>query len=161
MLHCPGFVKSANELAIIIPGNHEFKTNLKKEVLHIPCQDMNHRPVILQATMLQLGEKSIKTQASMQPDIDEQACATIAVTLWREDWKDEEWSFIVEKPFNFVRQQLTSQGLENILLATWGKSLRHERQPTSAHHASSVQIHATLPKDKLRSLLVISGFNRM
>ena len=75
----------------------------------------------------------------------------------------ERWRMVIHcwKTLQLCTAAVDFQGLENILLATWGKSLRHERQPTSAHHASSVQIHATLPKDKLRSLLVISGFNRM
>ena len=152
---------SADELALVIPGNHDFHTTLKKDVIHIPCKDASQRSVILQATVLQLGEKHVKTPASGQPDIDEQACATIAITFWRDEWKQEEWAFIVDKPFAFIRQQLAAQGHEDLLLATWGKSLRHERQPTSEQHASSVQVHATLPKEKLRSLLVISGFNRM
>eukprot|EP00435_Cladocopium_sp_Y103_P033542 s1250_g8.t1 len=93
--------------------------------------------------------------------INEHECATVAITYWHDDWKRDEWSFIVDKPFAFTRQQLAAQGHETLLLATWGKSLRKDRQPTTAQHATSVQIHATLPKEKLRDLLIISGWNRM
>lgn len=152
---------SADELAIIVPGAHSFETTLKCETMHVPCKDANLRPVILQATVVQLGELSVKTQTSEQPVIDELACSTVAITFWRDEWKQEEWNFIVDKPFAFARQQLAAQGHESLLMATWGKSLRHERQPATSQHATSVQLHATLPKDKLKVLLTISGFNRM
>lgn len=155
-----GQVISSDELAIVVPGCHQIQTTLHYETLNLPCKDSSMRPVILKATLYQLGEKRVKTHVSKQPDIDEQKCATIAVTYWRDDWKNEEWTYLVDHPFAFTRQLLNSQGLEGILQATWGKSLRMDKQPTTSQHATSVQFHATVPVDRLRSLLVISGFNK-
>jgi site-specific DNA-cytosine methylase len=152
---------SSDCLAIVIPGTHEVQTSLEHAFLTVPCKDAADRPVILKATIVQLGDRLVKTQVCKQPPIDEQACATVAVTLWREDWQIDEWSYIVDHPFTFVRQQLIKQGHEDVLQATWGKSLRLNRQPTTAQHATSVQFHATVPQEKLKSLLVVSGFNRI
>ena len=152
---------TADELAMIIPGQHEIQGSLKHEIMNIPCKDSAMRPVILKATVVQLGEKCVKTMTSEKPAIDEMDCTTIAITLWKEDWQTEEWSHIVDHPFAFVRQTLASQGHDEILQATWGRSLRNQKQQTTSQHATSLQFHATIQTDKLRALLTTSGFNKI
>ena len=137
-------------------------TSLRHELLHVPCKDAENRPIIMKATLFQLGEKAVKTHVSQQPIINEQTCKTVAVTFWQEDWTKEEWDYIVDHPFAYARQVLAAQGLEAVFHATWGRSLRKDRQPTTAQHATSVQFHATVASDKLRQLLTLScGFNRV
>ena len=155
-------VISTDELAMVIPGHHEhLQTNLKHEILHVPCKDNDSRPVIIKATVIQLGEKLVRTHVSSQPVIEEQVCRTVAITLWQEDWTKEDWGYIVDHPFAFARQALSAQGCDQILQSTWGRSLRRDRQPTTAQHATSVQFHATVPNDRFNELLTLSGFNKL
>eukprot|EP00435_Cladocopium_sp_Y103_P006658 s4409_g2.t1 len=153
---------STDELAMVVLGSHEnLQTSLQTELMNVPCQDSQQRPVIMKATVIQLGEKRVGTHVSKQPAIDEQTCKTIAVTYWHDDWQKDEWKYIVDHPFAFTRQVLATHSLDSALLSTWGRSLRKDRQPTTAEHATSVQFHATVSSDKLRELLTISGFNKV
>jgi hypothetical protein len=153
---------SPDELGMVVLGSHEnVHTSLRHELLHVPCKDAENRPIIMKATLFQLGEKAVKTHVSQQPIINEQTCKTVAVTFWQEDWTKEDWDYIVDHPFAYARQVLAAQGLDAVFLATWGRSLRKDRQPTTAQHATSVQFHATVASDKLRQLLTLSGFNRV
>lgn len=150
---------SSDELAMIVVGEHQLQCGLPHEIVHVPCKDMSHRPVIMKATLVQLGEKRVKTQADKHPAIVEDETCTISITMWKSDWKTEDWAFLVDHPFAFARQVLKNQGQPDILQSTWGKSLRHMKNPTTAQHATSVQFHATVKSEHMRDLLALSGFN--
>ena len=150
---------SSDELAMTVVGEHQLQCGLPHEIAHVPCKDMSHRPVIMKATLVQLGEKKVKTQAGKHPAIVEDETCTISITMWKSDWKTEDWAFLVDHPFAFARQVLKNQGQPDILQSTWGKSLRHMKNPTTAQHATSVQFHATVKSEHMRDLLALSGFN--
>ena len=153
---------SADELAMVILGHHEnLQTTLKTQCLHVPCQDSDSRPVILKATLVQLGEKVVRTHVSEMPIIDEQSCSTVSITYWKEDWSVDEWKQIVDQPFSYARQILAAQGLSDLLQSTWGKSVRKDRMPTTSYHATSVQFHATIAGDRILEALNASGFNKL
>ena len=152
---------STDELIMVIPGHHEFQTKLKTDILHVPCKDLSKRPVILKATVVQLGEKNSKTHVSHHDEIPGNDCCTVAITLWRDDWKHEDWTFISDHTFAFIRQTFTKQGQESFLQALWGRSMRNQKQPTTSQHATSIQVHAMIPADKMAEFLSTTGFNRL
>eukprot|EP00438_Fugacium_kawagutii_P001921 Skav200030 [mRNA] locus=scaffold225:191473:196113:- [translate_table: standard] len=131
------------------------------EVVQVPCKDRANRPVILACTVIQLGERAIKTQRDEHPVIDEVACTTISITFWHDDWTPEEWTKIVDQPYQYAKMLLTKQGHNDLLQATWGKSLRQGGQPTTVQLAASVQFHATIQTSALDTILSSSGYNKM
>lgn len=151
---------SPDELALLVVGRHNLSTSLSAEVVQVPCKDASGRPVILACTMIQLGERAIKTPPDANPPIAEEACTTISVTFWQEDWQDD-WDKIVEQPFQYAKMLLSKQGHQEIFQATWGKSLRQNGHATTMQMATSVQFHATVRTSALPSLLTTSGYNRM
>ena len=152
---------SKDELGLLIVGEHQIATKLESEFMHVPCKDIHGQPVILRCTIVQLGEKKIKTQTSGYQHNGENDFTTVAITFWRSDWSEEKWQQILNNPYWFVKEELKNQGVTDILEATWGKSLRNMKEPAISHHATSLQIHANLRTARLSEILSISGFNQI
>lgn len=152
---------SPDELALLVVGRHNLTTTLRAEVVQVPCKDPAGRPVILACTMVQLGERRIKIPNDAHPPIEEEECATISVTMWREDWSEEVWTKILDQPFQHVKRTLQKQGQDDVLQATWGKSIRQNGIATTIAMAESVQFHATVRTTALPNLLATSGYQKI
>eukprot|EP00438_Fugacium_kawagutii_P008078 Skav207894 [mRNA] locus=scaffold2233:41451:42899:- [translate_table: standard] len=152
---------SPDELALLIVGRHNISTKLAADMVQVPCKHKEGRPVILACTMIQMGERAIKTPDDAHPPITEEACTTISKTFWQEDWCGEDWAKIIDQPFQFAKALLSKQGFPDVLQATWGKSLRQGGVATTMQMATSAQFHATVRTTALQSLLATSGYNKM
>ena len=148
-----------DELALAIVGHWNVEGNLKHKHIQLPCLDQNKRPVILACTLVQLGEKVISEEENTSPAISQEACQIASITLWKQDWNSSEWNQATDQPFAFIRERLLKQGLSEGVVSMWGKSFRDQNKPTTALHATSLQIHCTIKKVKLGSVLSASGWN--
>ena len=148
-----------DELALAIVGHWNVEGSIKNQHIQLPCLDQNKRPVILACTLVQLGEKVFSEGVSSSPAISQEACQIASITMWKQDWNTAEWKQATDQPFAFIRERLVKQGLAEGIVSIWGKSFRDQKQPTTAMHSTSLQVHCTIKKVKLGPLLAASGWS--
>ena len=149
---------SKDELAAAVIGQHGFDTSLATIQMNIPCRDQEGRAVILAATVVQFGDKHVRTPV-VKNMIKENDSITVAVTMWKSDWNDADWAKAVDQPIQFVKSVLAKQNLDDTLQTCWGKSLRNQRSPTMPAFATSVQFHTTISQERISEVLSVSGWN--
>lgn len=154
-----GQLISPDELGVAVIGKEVGDSALQSIPVNIPCLDKDNRAVILSCQLYQLGEKKVTTVKNVTQPVVHEPCEIVAMTLWKQDWETKDWDAIVDQTTNFLRQVWKKCGVDNAILSIWGKSMRHNRQPTTAMHASSVQVHCTVQKKALEQVLSLSGFN--
>eukprot|EP00438_Fugacium_kawagutii_P004319 Skav229427 [mRNA] locus=scaffold2297:344990:346853:+ [translate_table: standard] len=149
------------EVSVSNSGHHKFETRLATQQCTLPCTDANGKAVILAATLCHLGEKKIQPVSDTK-HVDEQRCTTVALTLWRDDWNDSDWAKIGDQTFVFIKQLLVAQNLDKAVESMWGRSMRgDQKKQTSALHALSVQVHASVQQDRTADFLKASGFCKL
>lgn len=141
-----GQLISPDELGVAVIGKEVGDSALQSIPVNIPCLDKDNRAVILSCQLYQLGEKKVTTVKNATQPVVHEPCEIVAMTLWKQDWETKDWDAIVDQTTNFLRQVWEKCGVDNAILSIWGKSMRHNRQPTTAMHASSVQVHCTVQK---------------
>eukprot|EP00438_Fugacium_kawagutii_P035676 Skav231661 [mRNA] locus=scaffold823:182260:186903:- [translate_table: standard] len=150
-----------DELTLAIVGHHQLATTLHTEQCNLPCTDLTGRPVILAATLCHLGEKRI-TPVSNPKKVDEKECQSIAMTLWKDDWSDTEWTRALDHTFAFVKAILVDNAIDTTVESMWGRSIRGEnKQRSSSLHAVSIQIHVAVQKAKVLDFLRATGFCKL
>ena len=149
---------SKDELAMFVLGTPNQITSLKTEDIMLPCRNTADQQVILAGTLVQLGSKQMEISKQTTQDIKIQNCQTVALTVWKEDWADQDWNQFLKATMPTFRQHLGEEGTEAAVLALWGRSLRHQNKPADDRHATSIQIHCSVQQDHLNALLVKSGF---
>lgn len=153
---------SHDECALLIIGKHDIASNLKSEVVNVPCVDQMNRPTILLCTMVQLGQKQVALKKTVNQPVSHEDCQVVSITLWKSDFNLKDWEQITDQTIPFIRRALGDDQLADCVIAMWGRSFRNQqKQPSNAHHSVSVQVHATIKRNKLQELLKISGFNRL
>eukprot|EP00438_Fugacium_kawagutii_P018289 Skav223000 [mRNA] locus=scaffold1827:470051:474715:- [translate_table: standard] len=149
---------SKDELTIAIVGHHELPTKLETMRCSLPCTDQNQRPVIIAATLCQLGAKQIRP-ISNSKQVDEKSCQTLALTMWKDDWSEGEWSRALDHTFSFLKQQLMGHSMDKMIEAMWGRSIRSAQKHRSTNlHAVSIQVHVAVQQDKVSDFLRNTGF---
>ena len=152
---------SADELGLLVLGSIGVPTGLPSEEITFPCYNNDGQMVLITATLIQVGAKTTQHKQGDPKQVPSETCSLVAVTLYREDWQDEDWRAITSNPTAFVRKQLEAEGLANGIQAVWGKSLRHQRAPATPIQALTVQVHLTVEDGLLERLMARSGFNRL
>ena len=152
-------VVTPDELAIVVLGALQNKTSLKTQMIELPAKDSHQRDVLLAATLVQMGEKSIRTNVENKPTVPETPVEIVAWTAWKDDFSEEHWSGLVLNPLKTLRDALSQEGLDTTLVSVWGRSCRAGRTPCSPLQATSLQMHSTIHAEKLETLLSRSGYN--
>ena len=152
---------SADELGLLVLGPIQVPAGLTSEEITFPCFNNDNQMVLITATLIQLGAKTIQHKQGDPKQVPSETCSLVAVTLYREDWQDDDWRSITTNPTTVVRKQLETEGLSSGIQAIWGKSLRHQRSPATPAQALTVQIHMTVEDATLERMLTRSGFNRL
>ena len=151
---------SPDELAVAVIGNEIGPTSLKSVPLNIPCLNKGNKAVILSCQLFQLGEKKIAPIQNVTQPVLQEPCEIVAMTMWKQDWEQKDWEAIVDQTTVFLRQIWKKSSIDDsAILSVWGKSMRNNKNPTSALHATSVQVHCTVVKKLLAKVLAASGFN--
>eukprot|EP00438_Fugacium_kawagutii_P035854 Skav205422 [mRNA] locus=scaffold582:272322:276983:- [translate_table: standard] len=150
-----------DELTLAIIGHHRLDTTLTTQTCNLPCHDSNGRAVILATTLCHLGERRIQPTANPQK-IDEQVCATVALTLWRDEWADKDWTFALDHTYAFVKQVLAEHAIDSFVESMWGRSIRGEnKQRSTSLQAISIQVHLAVQQSKLADFLKVTGFCKL
>lgn len=152
---------SPDELGMVILGPFSGKTDLPTESVVIPCWDRNHQAVLLNATLIQFGSKQLQVRTWEKTDFSATACKVASMTLWKQDWTESEWNAALSQTNKFIRDVFSLQGLQNGIVAFWGRSLRHGRNVATTSTATSMQIHVSIEVDSMPKILSASGYNKI
>ena len=150
---------SSDELGAIVVGSMPQNTDLIKEEVTFPCADGTGQSVLLTGTLVQLGEKKISFTKGDPKQVTEEPSVLMAITLFQEDFPPEQWSDCLHNTSSFIKKHFDEDSSRGILQSIWGRSLRNGRLPASAHQATSVQMHASVPASQVSKVLSKSGFN--
>lgn len=150
---------SSDELAILVPGDLPVETSLEHKMVRVPCFNTSDQMVLLTCELIQLGSKEIHCAKTTHTEVKQDDASLLALTVFKQDWTVEQWNEWVNATMATFRKTLQTNGLE--VLAIWGRSLRAGQTPAAPGNAESVQVHATVPTNKLDAFLNRTGFNRV
>lgn len=156
-----GQVLSADELGMAIIGEIPYPCNLPHQQILVPCKDGTNRDILLAATLVQFGTKQLSIKSLDKNAVKTPQCQVTALTLWKSEWSDEEWSAACNNTMQFIRDAFSFDGLQDAIVTTWGRSLRKGRQQATISEATSIQVHASIRADTFHAFLGKSGFNRI
>ena len=153
-------VLSKDELGIIVVTQSSLDTSLKHQTVTVPCAIPGGEAIILAGILIQFGEKQLRCAEGVHKTTNP-ACCSIAFTLWREDWNSEEWGQLLDATTPFIVNAFNQAGCVQMILSTWGRSLRHRGKAVAASQATSVQLHGSTMPEHLITILQASGFNKI
>lgn len=156
-----GQIMSADELGMIIIGEIKVQCQLPQKQVMIPCKDGSNRDILLAATLVQFGTKQLVIKNLEENAVKTPQCQVTALTLWKSEWSSEEWKIVCSNTMQFIRDAFTFDGMQDVIVSTWGRSLRKGKQVAPIHEASSIQVHASIRADMFHAFLGKSGFNRV
>ena len=152
---------STDEVAIVVLGSLPSTVVMPSQSVKFPCLNPDRQMVILSGTLFQMGAKDVRIQAGDPQQIKTDECTLLALTLHRQDWSQEEWLSLTNKPIPYLRTLFARNGFETAISSMWGKSLRHGKAPASPQNALSVQLHCSILNSRLTKFLTQSGFNHI
>ena len=152
---------SPDPLGAFVVGVQELETILSHQSVLIPARTAKGLPLILSGSLVQFGERHVHYKPqhddkSFQCDNDTQV---VSVTAWKDELSQEDWQDAVGKPANFMQSIFAEQGSGSTFLSTWGTSYQSKGKAVEKNKAESIQIHATIQKDKLPDVLRKSGIH--
>eukprot|EP00438_Fugacium_kawagutii_P029678 Skav211482 [mRNA] locus=scaffold2188:92791:97353:+ [translate_table: standard] len=156
-----GQTVSPDELIMLVIGQLPCETTLKTEEIVIPCWDQRQHPVLMQVHMIQFGAKAVQFQSLDKKEFEQTPSKVVAFTFWKSDWAEEAWRGILSNTNQFLKDCFSSKGPKDMIVSSWGRSLRYGRVPASIHDATSVQVHAAILASNHLHVLQKSGFNKV
>lgn len=148
---------SSDELALIVLGPLIGPTTLQTQSVEVPVRDKHERESLIAATVVQLGEKHIKTRLERDAAVPTKPTTVIAWTAWKDEYTEEAWQRLTRNPVECLQTSLKENGQEE-MPSTWGRSYRNGTAPCTQDSATSVQLHSSVQTDRLEGLLMKSGF---
>ncbi|CAL1147013.1 unnamed protein product [Cladocopium goreaui] len=85
---------SADELGLLVLGPIQVPAGLTSEEITFPCFNNDNQMVLITATLIQLGAKTIQHKQGDPKQVPSETCSLVAVTLYREDWQDDDWRLL-------------------------------------------------------------------
>eukprot|EP00435_Cladocopium_sp_Y103_P033234 s2908_g8.t1 len=149
---------SKDELALFIIDTQKPDTDLEVQQILMPCTNRQDQQVIMSGFLVQLGEKQVVVKEIASQQVDLKQCQVAALTVWRDEWTDQEWKGFLKSTNSTFRQSLGDDGDEEAIPSIWGRSLRAKGKPASDQNAESIQVHCTVSQDASDRLLSRSGF---
>lgn len=150
---------SPDPLGAFIIGAQTLDTPLKQQTVLVPARTKQGQPLLLSGTLVQFGERSILY--SPQHDTEGFTCQAetqvVSLTAWKDEMALDNWNELLRRPLVTLQHAFSEQGPVAPFLSTWGVSYQFKGKPSEKQQADSIQIHASLPKDKLPDLLRKSG----
>ena len=150
---------STDELAMLILGPMPLDTSLPHEQIVIPCFNSDTQQVLLQATMVQFGAKKIQPKPWDQMSTKANSSKVCSLTLWKQDWSDEEWHAATHQTTQFLKEVFAHDGLKDAISSIWGRSYRKGKQLATFKDATSVQVHAAVHEEQFAAMLKLTGHN--
>ena len=149
-----------DELAIFVLGPIQVPSRFMTTQVQAPAKDERAREVVLNGTLVQMGEKHIQTP-SVEHTISPNQVQVAAITLWKQDHPPDLWARILEAPVKAAKDLLALDGFNELIGKPWGRTYMDEKQVVAPFLSTSVQFHAEIDTKNHRfsALLKRSGFN--
>jgi len=152
---------SSDELAMLILGPMPIETTLPHESVVVPCFNSDTQQVLMQATMVQFGAKLVKPRQWDQTATKSGTSKVCSLTLWKQDWTEDEWRSATNQTTQFVKEVFAHDGIHGAITSVWGRSFRRGKQPAIARDATSVQVHVAVQESQFTAMLKITGHNKI
>eukprot|EP00435_Cladocopium_sp_Y103_P026139 s341_g6.t1 len=149
---------SKDELALFIIATQPPETQLEVQQILMPCTNRQDQQVIISGYLVQLGAKQVKVKEITTQQVSMKECTVAALTVWKDEWNDQEWSGFLKQTAATFRKALGEDGNEEAIPSLWGRSVRAKGKPAADTSAESIQIHCTVSHDALDRILARSGF---
>eukprot|EP00434_Breviolum_minutum_P009100 symbB.v1.2.008015.t1/scaffold498.1/size458234/7 len=156
-----GKLLNSDELGIFILGNVNVPATLDQKQMQAPAVDPNGRAVLLEGTLVQLGEKQIQTPLTEQEVIPTKDIYVASVTLSKQDWEADMWNQLCEAPVRTVKHLLSLEGHGAIMGKPWARTFKDGNLKVPIELATTIQFFAEFDATKFNGLLQRSGFNRI
>lgn len=156
-----GKVLNPDELGIFVLGNITVPTSLGHRQLQAPATDPQGRNVLLEGTLVQLGEKQIQIPIDEKENIPTKEIYVASVTLMKSDWDPDMWHQFCEAPVRTVQHLLALEGHAAIMGKPWARTFKDGNLKVPIELATTIQFFAEFDASKFTSLLQRSGFNRI
>ena len=154
---------SPDPLGAFVVGVQELSTTLPQQAVLVPARSSKGLPLILSGSLVQFGESVV--QYKPQTDQTSFTCKhdtqVVSVTVWQDEMNPEEWTELIRKPNQFIQNAFAEHNPSPIFLSMWGTSHQAKGKPIEKSKAESIQIHATIAKEKLPDVLRKSGIHGM
>lgn len=152
---------SPDEVSIFVVGDANYHHLDNVERITAPGFNASGSSVLISGYLINLGEKPITTVGQADEErVQLRDTFIVAVTLWAEDFSEDEWQACVQSPVKFSKQLLVPDNLQHAIRNPFGRAFRRNREPASPQTATSVQYHSEVWAQDLRKLLRRSGFNK-
>jgi hypothetical protein len=152
---------SSDELAMLVLGPMPVETTLPTESVVIPCFNSDTQQVLLQVTMIQFGAKKVTPKQWDQTATKTNTSKVCSLTLWKQDWTEEEWHAATHQTTQFVKDVFAHDGVQEVITSVWGRSYRKGKQVATFRDATSVQIHAAIQDEQFMQMLKLTGHNKV
>ena len=149
---------SSDELAVLVVGHHSPHTSLVTNHLQVPAEQ-NGNPIVLKATLFQLGEKHVTENKWKKSNINCPNTSVVAFTVFRDEYTPDEWSCICKSPTKMILIRFTEESKKSQILGVWGHSYQKDRRACPPEQSDSIQIHARIITSAMSELLTESGWN--
>ena len=156
-----GKVLNPDELGIFVLGNITVPNSLGHRQLQAPATDSQGRNVLLEGTLVQLGEKHIQIPIHEKENIPTKEIYIASVTLMKPDWEPDMWNQLCEAPVRTVQHLLALEGHAAIMGKPWARTFKDGNLKVPIELATTIQFFAEFDAAKFTSLLQRSGFNRI
>ena len=150
---------STDELGIIVLAQTAPQDAMPSTKVVFPSWNLDKQMVLLTGFLYQLGQRDILIQQGDPNQVKAENCSLVALTLYRNDWSQDDWATLVTKPIPFLRGLFDRAGMEQMVLSLLGKSLRCGKSPASPAQAETIQLHCSITTAKMSKFLAKSGFN--
>ena len=154
-----GNQQSPDELAIFVPSPGKLEAVRPHQYVYAPAYDKEGRQALLGGTLIQLGEKHVTVQETLQPT---QTCPTqiCSITMWKEEYSPDQWHELIQAPVKYAKQTL-GQEMGNAIFNPWARSYKQGKDSVRPADALSVQFHCEVHQDQLAAILRVSGYNKL
>lgn len=149
----------SDEMAIVVLG-HECpcKPSANCKQICIPALSAHDQsPLIITGCLHNLGQKHVTFKKEDQDQVKVEETAVIAVTTYRDELPDGEWSNTVSQPVKCALTALGIQEEDALAAPPWGRSWQHNGSKSDPKFATSIQFHARVLMSKLERFLKLSG----
>lgn len=156
-----GKVLNPDELGLFILGNINVPVSLDHKLMQAPAVDPQGRSVLLEGTLVQLGEKHVQTPADEKETIPTKDIYVASVTLLKNEWEPDLWNQLCEAPVRTVKHLLALEGHAAIMGKPWARTFKDGNLKVPIELATMIQFFAEFDASKFTSLLQRSGFNHI
>ena len=117
-------VISSEELCVLVLGHDcPAKKCAHCKPVQSPANNEDGKPIVIKACMHNLGQKVIKIKQCLQDDAPVSPSTVVAITIYRDELKGDEWHHVEQHPVKFALVALGINDNSAVLNPPLGKKL--------------------------------------